>query len=347
MPLDGLLVVDKPVGPTSHDVVSRVRRILRERRIGHTGTLDPLASGVLLLVVGRATRLAQFLNADAKQYDATIRLGFATDTCDALGRPTTSTYVGAMPTRERIEEALQTFRGTFAQQPPAFSAKKIDGQRSYRLARVASRQLSSTGDGAPPPSRTDADASPETARHSRRRLPDPVTVTTYRIDVVGVEEDRVTLQVECSAGFYVRALAHDLGERLGIGGHLRSLRRTRSGDVTIDQSLTLDAIERDPTCGVRAVIPLSRMLPGLSSVVLTSEGVRHAVHGRDIGPADAQGGMGFGIRELGVAEGVCESRTPNPQSRSFVRLIDPAGDLVAIAAPKGALGLLHPAVVLM
>ncbi len=141
MSLDGLLVVDKPVGPTSHDVVSRVRRILRERRIGHTGTLDPLASGVLLLVVGRATRLAQFLNADAKRYDATIRLGFATDTCDALGRPTTSTYVGAMPTRERIEEALQAFRGTFAQQPPAFSAKKIDGRRSYRLARAHQRTV--------------------------------------------------------------------------------------------------------------------------------------------------------------------------------------------------------------
>src|SRR5262245_48463766 len=131
MSLDGLLIVDKPVGPTSHDVVSRVRRVLRERRIGHTGTLDPLASGVLLLVVGRATRLAQFMTAEAKQYEASIRLGFATDTYDALGLPSSPAHHGELPTRERIEEALDRFRGTFSQQPPAFSAKKIEGQRSY------------------------------------------------------------------------------------------------------------------------------------------------------------------------------------------------------------------------
>jgi tRNA pseudouridine55 synthase len=143
--------------------------------------------------------------------------------------------------------------------------------------------------------------------------------------------------VECSAGFYIRALAHDLGERLGTGAHLLSLRRTRSGDIALDQGLTLDAIERDPACAVRAVIPLSRMLLGLSSVSLTSEGVRHAVHGRDLGPADTE----KGVRPLYAAD---PEKGPYP---FFVRLIDPAGDLVAIAAPKGALGLLHPAVVLM
>src|SRR5262245_40133995 len=134
MPLDGLLVVDKPVGPTSHDIVSRVRRVLRERRIGHTGTLDPLASGVLLLVVGRATRRARFWTADAKRYEARIRLGFATDTYDGLGRPTTPLHDGPWPQLGRIEEALDKFRGTFDQQPPAFSAKKIAGRRSYRAA---------------------------------------------------------------------------------------------------------------------------------------------------------------------------------------------------------------------
>src|SRR4029078_11048888 len=134
--MDGLFLVDKPVGPTSHDVVARVRRVLGERRIGHTGTLDPMASGVLPLVIGTATRLAQFLSVDIKRYDATIRLGFATDTYDAVGHPTTAMHAGPMPTRDRIEEALAVFRGTFTQQPPAFSAKKIDGKRSYRLARV-------------------------------------------------------------------------------------------------------------------------------------------------------------------------------------------------------------------
>jgi len=147
---------------------------------------------------------------------------------------------------------------------------------------------------------------------------------------VDVEEDRVTLHMECSAGFYVRALAHDLGVQLGIGAHLLSLRRTRSGDVTLDQALELDALERDPARAVGAVIPLSRMLPRLSSVTLTTEGVRHAVHGRDVGPGDT---------EKGVQE--------NGSYPSFVRLVDPGGDLVGIGVPAGTSGLLHPAVVLV
>jgi len=309
--MDGLLIVDKPAGPTSHDVVARVRRALGVRRIGHTGTLDPAATGVLPLVLGRATRLARFLSASDKAYEAVVHLGVATDTNDAEGTSAGPSYQGPLPSRDAIDRALDAFRGTFLQQPPAYSAKKIDGQRSYSIARASA--------------------------HGRPPLPAPVSVTTQAIDLIAVEGNSVTLRVECSAGFYVRALAHDLGERLGIGAHLLRLRRTRSGDVTIDQSLTLAAIERDPTCGVRAVIPLSRMLPGLSSVMLTSEGVRHAVHGRDLGPGDTE----KGVRPLFAADAEKGSYP------FFVRLIDPAGELVAIAAPKGALGLLHPAVVLM
>jgi len=132
--MDGLLVIDKPVGPTSHDVVARVRRILGERRIGHTGTLDPGASGVLPLVVGRATRLARFLSAAEKSYDAVIRLGIATDTGDSAGTPVGSAFAGSLPGREVIARALDPFRGTFLQRPPVYSAKKIGGQRSHRLA---------------------------------------------------------------------------------------------------------------------------------------------------------------------------------------------------------------------
>src|SRR5712671_6150431 len=146
MSLDGVLVVDKPVGPTSHDVVARVRRILGEPRIGHTGTLDPMASGVLPLVVGRATRLVRFLTADDKRYEATIRFGFSTDTYDAQGQPASPRYEGMMPSRDAVEDALGVFRGTFLQQPPAFSAKKIDGRRSHKLARARRRaaQVSDT-----------------------------------------------------------------------------------------------------------------------------------------------------------------------------------------------------------
>jgi len=337
--MDGLLVIDKPAGPTSHEVVARVRRALGERRIGHTGTLDPAATGVLPLVLGRATRLARFLSASDKSYDAVFRLRVATDTHDAEGTPAGPAYQGPLPSCEAIDRALDAFRGTFLQQPPAYSAKKIDGRRSYRLARAASRSqvegshLFYTG----------ADASPQTARHGRRRspaispLPAPVSVTVGAIDIVSVDGDCVTLHVDCSAGFYVRALAHDLGEQLGIGAHLLGLRRTRSGDVTLDQALALDAIEREPARGVRAVVPLSRMLPGLSAVMLTSEGVRHAIHGRDIGPADLEKGVGS------LFHTSAEKKTPDP----FFRLVDLAGDLVAIAIPAGASGLLHPAVVLM
>jgi tRNA pseudouridine55 synthase len=345
--MDGLLIVDKPAGPTSHDVVARVRRALAERRIGHTGTLDPAATGVLPLVLGRATRLARFLSASDKSYDAVLRLGVATDTNDAEGTPSAPAYRGPLPSREAIDRALDAFRGTFLQQPPAYSAKKIDGRRSYVLAREAARSqkegglLLSTGAGAAlgaqPPPRADADASPVTARHGRSRSPEPVSVTARAIDLIAVDGDLVTLRVDCSAGFYVRALAHDLGEQLGVGAHLLSLRRTRSGDVTIDQALPLDAIEREPASGLRAVVPLSRMLPGLLAVMLTSEGVRHAVNGRDLGPADTE----KGVRPLFADRA---EKGPYP---FFVRLVDPGGNLVAIASPATTSGLLHPAVVLM
>src|SRR5215208_1294656 len=137
--MDGLLIIDKPAGPTSHDIVSRMRRLLREKRIGHTGTLDPAATGVLLLVVGKATRLAKFLSASDKAYDAVVRFGFATDTADAMGEPIGPVWTGLPPSREAIEAALDEFRGTFVQQPPAYSAKKIEGKRSHKLARARSR----------------------------------------------------------------------------------------------------------------------------------------------------------------------------------------------------------------
>jgi tRNA pseudouridine55 synthase len=313
--MDGLLVIDKPSGPTSHEAVARVRRALGERRIGHTGTLDPAATGVLPLVLGRATRLARFLSASDKSYEAVVRLGVATDTRDSEGTPCGPVYHGVLPSPEVIDRALAAFRGTFVQQPPAYSAKKIDGRRSYRLARQASRL---SGDEMSP-------------------LPAPVGVTAHSIVLVSVEGDRATLHVHCSAGFYVRALAHDLGARLGIGAHLLTLRRTRSGDATLDDALALDAIERDPGLAARALVPLSRMLPGLGTVTLTAEGVRRATQGRDLGPADTENG----VRPLFAT---VTEKGPSPV---FVRLIDPAGDLVAIGAPAGASGLLHPAVVLV
>ena len=308
---DGLLIIDKPAGPTSHDVVARMRRALREKRIGHTGTLDPMATGVLLLVVGKATRLAKFLSASDKSYDAIVRLGFATDTADAQGRPIGPVSDHPLPSRDDIDAALDPFRGTFMQQPPAFSAKKIDGQRSYMLARARSPD---------PPA-----------------LPAPASVTAHRIEIISLEADTVTMSVDCSAGFYIRSLAHDVGERLGIGAHLTALRRTRIGDCALDQAVTLDAAERDPQSAAAAIVPLARMLPGLASAVLTVEGVNRAVHGCDLGPGD-----------LSVSEPSALSPQPSGLgSQPFVKLLDPGGALVAIAQPTGAGGFLHPSVVLV
>jgi tRNA pseudouridine55 synthase len=321
--MDGLLVVDKPGGPTSHDVVARVRRALRERRVGHTGTLDPAATGVLPLVVGRATRLAQFLSGSDKSYEAVIRFGFSTDTGDAQGRALGSQRVTELPSREPIDAALDAFRGEFLQQPPAFSAKKIDGKRSHKLARARARDDARLPD---PPD-----------------LPDPVSVTAYAIEIVSTDGDTVTLRVDCSAGFYIRSLAHDLGERLGVGGHLVALRRTRSGTLTLADAVGLAEIEREPDLAAGRVIPLAKMLPGLAPVVLTSDGVRKAIHGRELGPGDCV--SGFANRDSGLAR-PSEPRTATPESRLY-RLLDPAGQLVAIARPATAAGLLHPSVVLV
>jgi tRNA pseudouridine55 synthase len=309
--MDGLLLVDKPAGPTSHDVVERMRIALRERRIGHTGTLDPSATGLLPLVLGRATRLARFLTARDKSYEAGIRLGLSTSSGDAEGDPMGAAHAGALPSHEAVERALDAFRGTFAQQPPAFSAKRIGGRRSYDLAR---RSRSSGGDG------------PVAVQ------PAPVTVTAHRIDLVSYEGDTVTVSLDCSAGFYVRSLASDLGRLLGIGAHLGTLRRTRSGAFTVDQALPLTEAEQKPERAVSSIIPMAAMLPEWSSVILNSDGVRRATTGRDIGPADIQASSEAAYRwDPGCA---------------LVRLVDGGGELVGVGEPSETSGLLHPSVVL-
>jgi len=315
--MDGLLIVDKPAGPTSHDVVARLRRVLHEPRIGHTGTLDPAATGVLPLVVGRATRLARFLSARDKSYEAVVRLGVNTDTADAEGRPigpVHDVHERPLPGRDAIDGALDEFRGTYLQQPPAFSAKKIRGTRSHELARARA-----------------GDASDD--RRDPVDLPTPVSVTASRIDILALEGDRVTLSVDCSAGFYVRALAQDLGERLGVGAHLAALRRTRSGDCRIEDAIPLSVAERSPHEAIARLIPLSKVLPGVPSVRLTSDGAHRARQGRDLGPGDAVDAR-FPVPDEGGVFPLC-------------RLVDPGGGLLGLAEPAATAGFLHPSVVLV
>jgi tRNA pseudouridine55 synthase len=299
--MNGVLVVDKPSGPTSHDVVGRVRRAIGTRRVGHTGTLDPLATGVLPLVVGRATRLAQFLSADDKEYLADVRFGVATTTYDALGSETPGV---AGDEREHgpvdlssLDRALDEFRGTYLQTPPAFSAKKIAGKPAYELAR--------------------AGQAPELT---------PVEVTVSAIEVVEAGDCDVRLRVVCSSGFYVRTLAHELGQRLGCGAHLAALRRTRAGSFHLRDAVALDEVEADRARAASRLVPLERLLPELAPAVLTGEGVRRALHGNLVPPSE--------YRSAAVATG------------TRVRLLDEAGALLGIAEPEPG-GALHPVIVLV
>jgi tRNA pseudouridine55 synthase len=323
--MHGLLIVDKPAGPTSHDVVARMRRALREPRIGHTGTLDPMASGVLPLVLGRATRLAQFLSASEKTYEAVVCLGYATDTYDAVGTPSETPFTGEWPTRAAIDEALDRFRGTFDQQPPAFSAKKVAGRRSYDLAR--------SGRSKGPP-HTNSPIQPAVERASARSLRpvesgaglQPCRVTTHAVDIVSVDESHVLLRIVCSAGFYVRSLAHDLGQALGTGAHLSALKRTACCGFGLDHAVALDDAERNPAVAEASVVPMRSLLGEFPLGVLTRGGLEHASHGRELGPADF---------------------IDRPSSAGRVRLLDEDGELVGIATPGSAPGLLHPSIILM
>jgi tRNA pseudouridine55 synthase len=328
-PLDGIAVVDKPAGWTSHDVVARARRLLRTKKIGHTGTLDPFATGVLVLLVGRATRLAQFLAGAEKEYEATIRLGYATDTGDLTGER----RVGGGPRgdaagessaggddgrpafdcsalgRERIEAALAPLRGEIEQVPPMYSAKKVAGKKLYELARRGE----------------------EVERAAVR-----VTVRVFEsLAEEGGEFARprgdgtcdVRARVVCSAGTYVRALAESFGENLGVGAHLSALRRTRAGAFDLARAVTLEGLQALAEEGraAEALVALEAALPELPSAHLTSEEARRARHGAALRASQRHGAWADGAR---------------------VALFDENGKLLAVAVYDSVRGVLQPRVTL-
>jgi tRNA pseudouridine55 synthase len=270
--VDGVLVVDKPAGPTSHDLVDRVRRALGEKRVGHTGTLDPFATGVLPLCIGKATRLAR--------------------------RPRAGRLM-----RADVEQALAGFVGAFAQVPPAFSAKHVGGRRLYELARRG-------------------EAAPRSA----------TTVTVHAIEIVGFADDRLEIHMRCSPGTYVRALARDLGEKLGVGGHLTALRRTRSGSFDLSAAVRAD----DLAAAERRLVPMAALLPELPAVSVPASARRLLKNGRDL------------------AVDAVTSGFPS-EAVERVRLVDERGELLALAVPRGfgspgelpCARVLHPDVVLL
>jgi tRNA pseudouridine55 synthase len=258
--LDGVLIIDKPEGPTSHDVVSRVRQTTRIARVGHTGTLDPLASGVLPLVLGRATRLVQFLIGAEKEYEAEIRLGLETDTYDVTGQPVDRESNRRSPIeieRQEVERVLSDFHGPLLQQPPPYSAKKLGGTRAYVLA-----------------------------RRGAVVQPAPSPVAVSELDLVDLQGDRLRLRLVCSSGFYVRSLAHEIGGRLETGACLQALRRVRSGEFRIEAATSLERVERDPAAVPGLVLPMPALLPGLPAAILTEGGVRRAIRGNTVGPPE-------------------------------------------------------------
>lgn len=250
----GILNINKPTDWTSHDVVARVRRIAGQRSVGHAGTLDPAATGVLLVCLGQATRVAEYLMAGDKTYRALIRLGTTTDTYDADGEVTAT---GAVPdlSAPDLESALTEFTGEIQQFPPAYSAIKQDGVPLHRRARRGE----------------------EIQLQAR-----PVTI--YRIDVLEWRSPDLNIDVACAPGTYIRSLAHDLGQRLGCGAHLAGLVRTRSGRFSLDEAITLQALADAAAQGAleRHLHPLEDALGGLVAVPVDGPATAHLVHGRPI-----------------------------------------------------------------
>lgn len=293
--MDGAVVVDKPSGWTSHDVVNKVRRFAGTKKVGHLGTLDPAATGVLPLVIGRATRLAQFYTRNDKIYEGVIHFGYSTDSYDADGQPT-SPVRDVVLDREQVDAALQKFRGAFAQVPPQVSAKKVAGRPAYEMAR----------------------------KNQPVELK-PVDVDVYSLDLLRLEGAEAEVRVHCSAGTYLRSIAHEAGQVLGCGAFLQSLRRTASGDFKIEVARTLEQLAALAEAGNfdDAVIPAAQLLPEFPAEVVDALTAGQIRNGRDFRTSP------FQVRAGG----------------RFVKAVSAEGQLVAIGEARLP-HLYHPVLVL-
>ncbi len=249
----GVFVVDKPAGWTSHDVVNKVRRIAQTKKVGHLGTLDPIATGVLPLLIGRATRLAQFFQRGRKVYEGTVHFGYSTDTYDIEGTPTSPENPVSLDC-SIIDEHLAAFRGKIMQTPPAVSAKKIGGTPAYKLV-----------------------------RKNIAVVLQPVEVEIFSIDLLRCEESEIDIRVHCTGGTYMRSIAHDLGQRLGCGAFLKGLRRTESGCFRIENAYTLEQLQllSAEGCLGEALVPASGLLPEFPAELVDSATAGFIRQGRD------------------------------------------------------------------
>jgi tRNA pseudouridine55 synthase len=257
--ISGVLIIDKPAGVTSHDVVACVRKILNTRQVGHFGTLDPFATGVLPVSIGKATRFAQFYLKSRKAYEGSIHFGFSTDTYDATGQPS-SEAVAIAPDPQVLEKFFREFTGRLMQMPPPYSAKLIGGVRAYKLAR----------------------------QHKPVNLT-PVEVEIYALEQLGMEGADVRFAVECSGGTYVRSLAHDLGQKLGCGAHLAGLRRTAVAEFTLARAVTLDALHQAVQEGKleSTIVRIEALLPDCPELVVRGREETAVRHGHTFELAQA------------------------------------------------------------
>jgi tRNA pseudouridine55 synthase len=253
--MNAVLIIDKPAGFTSHDVVARVRRIFNLRAVGHLGTLDPMATGVLPLVMGNMTRLAQFYLASEKSYEGVVRFGFATDTYDAEGEPSTEQREPIL-SLDQFRDLAAKFRGVIEQIPPPFSAKKINGVPAYKLAR------------------------------KKKETPlKPVQVEIKEFEILGLEGGRASFRARVASGTYLRSVAHDLGQMAGCGAHLDSLRRTAVGEFQLKDAHTLEETEQVAQCGEEVqdlFVHPRTLLPSLPAVTVTDEIAARIRHGQPI-----------------------------------------------------------------
>jgi tRNA pseudouridine55 synthase len=313
--MDGILIIDKPEDITSHDVVARCRRILRTKRIGHTGTLDPFATGVMVILVGKATRLAQFLDKDTKEYEALVRFGFETDTGDRTGEAKAIQNSKFKIQKEEIEEVLESFRGEIEQTPPMYSAKKVEGKKLYELARKG-------------------------IEIERK----PVKITIYELKLTengkwktendlglgtwdsGLQTQDFGLKVSCSAGTYIRTLAEDIGKKLETGAHLGELRRTKAGKFGIEKALTLEKLEEIFVENKleEVLISMNEAVSHLPEAVLSETDVKKTQNGIK---------LNFESAEI--------------EDNQAVRMIDEKENLIAVGFYKKAENSVQPKIVLV
>ena len=311
--MDGAFIIDKPAGLTSHDVVARVRKLAGVRRVGHTGTLDPFATGVLVVLIGRATRLAQFLSGSEKEYEAVIRFGYATDTGDVTGvrletEPHANPQSTQRPGKDKIEAAMALLTGEIEQTPPMYSAKKIGGRKLYELARRGE----------------------EVERKAVRVTISKFAALAQDDSLPGVNEEGTSdlkARVVCSAGTYIRTLAEDLGKKLGVAAHLAELRRTRAGAFKIDDAITLERLADLAQTGSlsEALISADATVTHLPLIQLGVDDVHRTLNGMDTS--------------------IERSEAQDWKDKQSVRMRDLNNELIAMGTYDQNRGCVHPNVV--